>query len=114
MNVITRREAAAGRGRHRNDPPTPVSSATVGFVVLIPALVFIGPLAAAILLRHHHAESAASTALLTATLTATAALLAVAITAFAVAWRAARTRRTVPVRRSNTVRGNDIGVGRPL
>ncbi|MFJ1455418.1 hypothetical protein [Nocardia wallacei] len=112
MNMITRRAAPAGR--HRHDSPTPASSATVGFLVLIPALVFIGPVAAAILLRHHHAETAASTALLTVTLTATAALLAVAITAFALAWRASRARRLVPVRRSNTVSGNRIGVRRPL
>ncbi|BCK55881.1 hypothetical protein [Nocardia wallacei] len=103
MNMISRRAA-----------PTPASSATVGFLVLIPALVFIGPVAAALLLRYHHAETAASTALLTATLAATAALLAVAITAFAVAWRSSRARRTAPVRRSNTLTANRIGMGRPL
>ncbi len=71
---------------------SPVLPVTIGLILLIPALVSIGPVGAAILLRHRNAEFAAGTALLAATVAAIVVLVGAACAAFFSAWRRSSSR----------------------
>ncbi|MBB5916247.1 hypothetical protein BJY24_005159 [Nocardia transvalensis] len=69
---------------------TPEFPVTVGLVLLIPALASVGPVSAALLIRHRNAEAVASSALLAGTVATCVVLVVAALVAFLAAWRQAR------------------------
>ena len=71
---------------------SPVFPFTIGLILLIPALVSVGPVSAALLLRYRNAEVAAGTALLAATVVTVGVLFGAASVAFVSAWRRSRLR----------------------
>ncbi len=93
-----------------------VFATTVGMILLIPALVSVGPVGAAILLRQHNGAAAVGAALLVATVATGVALIVGASLAFAVARRRSRHGRTPLMRvrngSVNGLRGNGIRVNR--
>ncbi|WP_157117420.1 hypothetical protein [Nocardia vaccinii] len=84
---------------------------TVGLILLIPALVSVGPVGAAILLRQHNG-AAVGAALLVATVATGVVLIVVACLAFAVARRRSRHPKTPRMRAGTSLRGNGIRMNR--
>ncbi|WP_227981243.1 hypothetical protein [Nocardia spumae] len=92
MNVMTHGNFRRTVRQRSWRAPGPARPATVGLLLLIPALAAIGPLGAALLIRHHNAGIGPGTAALTTLLAATAVLVAIAVVALTMAWHHASVR----------------------